>query len=100
MMLNTSPFGVGVTYKCWYLTTVSVSTADYNVEPITIIGEKTNTGSLADGFTLTVGPTPIVLGNIATVTAAWSVQISVVSFHFETCAVIHGSQSINIIQVN
>ena len=100
MMLNTSPFGVGVTYKCWYLTTVSVSTADYNVEPITIIGEKTNTGSLADGFTLTVGPTPIVLGNIATVTAAWSVQISVVTFHFETCAVIHGSQSINIIEVN
>jgi len=98
--LNTSPFGVGVIFKCWYLTTVSVDTTDYAVEPATIIGEATNTGSLADGFTLTVGPTPIILGKIATVTATWSVQISVLSFHFETCAVTHGATSINIIQVN
>jgi len=77
-----------------------VSTTDFAVEPITIIGEKTNIGSLAGGFTLTVGPTPIILGDIATVTATWSVQISAVSFHFETCTVTHGSQAINIIEVN
>jgi len=100
MTLNTSPFGVGVIYKCWYLTTVSVATTDFAVEPITINGEKTGTGSLADSFTLTVGPTPIILGKIATVTVTWSVQISVLSFHFQTCTVTHGSTSINIIQVN
>ena len=99
MTLNTSPFGVGVIYKCWYLTTVSVATTDFAVESITIIGEESNTGSLADSFTLTVGPTPIIVGKIATVTLTWSVQISVLSFHFQTCTVTHGATSINIIQV-
>ena len=98
-MINTSPNGVSVDYACWYLTTVSVDSADFNVEPITIIGDKSNTGNLANGFKLTVGPSPIILGNIVTVTTTWDVAISVVSFHYEKCTVLQGTISVNIIKV-
>jgi len=74
-MINTSPNGVTVDYECWYLTTVSVDSANFDVEPITIIGEKSNTGNLANGFTLTVGPSPIILGKVVDVTTTWDVAI-------------------------
>jgi len=98
-MINTGASGVTVDYTCWYLTTVSVDTADFNVEPITIIGEKSNTGNLANGFTMTVGPSPIILGAIADVTTTWDVAISVLSFHYQSCTVLQGTISVDIIKV-
>ena len=98
--INTGPNGVTVDYECWYLTTVSVDSADFNVEPITIIGEKSNTGNLADGFAITVGPSPIILGEVVDVTTTWNVAISVVSFHYESCTVVQGTISVNIIKVS
>ena len=97
--INSGPSGVTVDYECWYLTTVSVDTADFDVEPITIIGDKSNTGNLANGFKLTVGPSPIILGEVVDVVTTWDVAISVVSFHYESCTVLQGTISVNIIKV-
>lgn len=99
--ISTSSDGVDIKFKCWYLTTVTVDSEDYNVQTITLTGEETNyanTGNLAHGFTLVISPATIILGQVAEVTATWAVAISAVSFHFDSCKIIHGSQSVNIIQ--
>jgi len=64
-----------------------------------MIGETVGTGNLADGFTITVGPSPIILGEIVDVTTTWDVTISVLSFHYEQCTVLQGAVSVNIIEV-
>jgi len=76
-----------------------VDTANFNVEPVTMIGETIGTGNLADGFAITVGPSPIILGKIADVTTTWDVTSSALSFHYQQCTVVQGTVSINIIKV-
>jgi len=97
--LSTSPHGVGVTYKCHYLTRISVTAADFTVTPVSIIGTESNTGTLDTGFHLSVTPTPIILGDIITVTATWDVTIAAISYHFDKCTVSHATKGIDIIKV-
>lgn len=96
--LITSPHGVGVTFKCYYDATVSVSAADFVVTPVSIAGTYSSTGTLDSGFHLTVGPSPIILGDIVTVTATWDVTIASVSYHFSGCNVSHGNSGVDIIR--
>ena len=52
-----------------------------------------------DGFTLTAGDgTPIVLGNDITIKTTWSVALSDVSPHYESCSVTHGDQEVPIVK--
>jgi len=97
MTLVTSPHGVGVTYKCFYDTTVSVSASDFVVTPVSISGAFNGVGTLDSGFHLSVTPSPVILGDIADVTATWDVTIASVSFHFSSCTVSHGMSGVDII---
>ena len=97
--LITSPLGVGVDFTCNYDTAVNVQSGAFTVEDVSIFGTQSSIGSLDDGFTFTAGDgTPLVLGNDITIKTTWSVVLSDVSPHYESCSVIHGDQEVPIVK--
>merc|ERR1712157_526844 len=90
--LNTDFTSASVDYKCTYKTEITVSSADFTVQDVTILGTETGTGTLDQGFSLTVGDgTPTTLGGLVDVKATWEVTLSGFSFHFAECNVKHGN---------
>lgn len=101
VVLETTPWGVGVNFVCRYSTTISLSTVDFKVEKVNFDGHHAEEGDLTGGFTLAIGPDggPFKLGDRATVTATWAVTtLSTISFHFNKCTVTHGTNSIDIVK--
>jgi hypothetical protein len=99
LTINTSPFGVDVDFVCTYKTTVTVASDDFTVQDVTIAGSTSSTGTLDQGFTLTVGDgTKIILGQMVTATAKWEVTLSDIAPHFRLCILHHGGKEVVIIK--
>ena len=99
LVLNTSPLGVGVSFECAYDATISISSADFDVNDVTVSGTTTGSGNLQGGFSLSVGDdSPVILGHKITATATWSVSLSNIKPHFKTCTLKHGSKSVVMIK--
>ena len=87
----TSPHGVGVAFTCNYDSSVNVQSGPLTVQDVSIGGSHTSSGTLDGGFTLTAGDGTILLGDDIIVTAAWTLALSDVYPHYESCLVKHGT---------
>ena len=99
LTLKTSPLSAGVNFVCDYSTSVDVQSDAFIVQDVSIHGTQSGYGSLTGGFTLSAGDgTPTVLGNELTVTALWTLNLSDVSAHYDSCSVTQGTQSVSIVK--
>ena len=102
MTIVTTPFGIGITFECGYPMGITLESDPYTVTDVDISGTQSGTGSLDGGFELTVGggeEHKVMLGGVLEVTATWSITtLTDVSFYFDRCGVVHGSQNVNVIQ--
>ena len=99
--INTDYSSASVEYKCTYETDITVTSAEFTVQDVTILGTETGTGTLDAGFSLAVGDgTATILGGLVDVKAEWEVTLSGFSFHFAECNVKHGTHKVPVIKVS
>ena len=95
----TSPFGVGVDFTCDYMTSVELTSSPFAVQDVSISGTHSSSGTLDGGFTLTAGDeSTIILGDDITLKTAWSLNLSDVSPHYESCSVTHGAKTVAVVK--
>ena len=99
LSVDSTPGIASVDFRCTYDTTIDVTSAEFDVEDVSISGTTSGTGKLDTGFELTVGDgSAIILGQAVTVKAEWSVKLSDVSPHFEECKVHHGDKDVTVVK--
>lgn len=98
----TTPFGAAVIFSCTYSTTIDVASQDYKVIGASVIDTLYETGSLAEGFTMTLnnGDAAIfLLGNNMPVVVTWSVTgLSTLTFTLDECTVEHGTTNVMVVK--
>lgn len=87
--------GIGVTYRCKYSLTTSVTSRDFSVEAVSIDGVQESEGDLAGSFDLVLNggsDDTIILGDDLRVEATWQLSnLPNMFFHLEDCTVKHGN---------
>lgn len=79
-----------VIFKCSYDMELTVNSASYSVETVTIDGAEDGQGELTEGFTLNLSNPygeKFILGDTMTVEALWKLSFDDVFFYFDQCQV-------------
>lgn len=95
----TTPFGAAVIFSCGYDSTINVASQDYTVSGASVVDTFHATGSLADGFAMTLNDgaaASFLLGSNLPVAIRWSVTAlaAKLSFQITDCTVEHGATAI------
>lgn len=102
IIVETTPFGVGVQFKCTYAMTATVTSDPFSVQTVNISGSKASKGDLSDGFSMALGggvESALVLGTRQEVTTSWKVTtLSKISFHFDECKIIQDTSEVSVIK--
>ena len=86
-------------FVCLYDMDVTIASKEYSIENAAISGTTTGSGSLTDGFSLTItSDTRFALGTMLDVAASWELSFPDVSFSFEECNVEQDGKSVTIIK--
>ena len=86
-----SPSGVSVTMRCEYPLDVTVTSDAFSVEDTTGTGVQTGVGSLADGFSLSLGSDSVIVGKTLDVQVTWDLTFDDISHYFKSCNVVQGT---------
>lgn len=93
LVVNTAPFGVGVSFICEYPMTVNLESSAFNVTEVTVSGTKSGKGDLSAGFAMNLNDgndAALVLGAELKVQVDWSVTtLAGIEFYFNECNVRH-----------
>jgi hypothetical protein len=99
--LYSTPFGVGVLYRCTYSTTVNVKSDNFEVRGVDMVHTTSGTGNLADGFSMVLNDNlgmEFILGAMLKVGLSWSVNLDDLTFFISDCYVQHGSKNVNVVK--
>lgn len=96
VVVNTAPFGIGVSFECTYGMTVDLTSNQFSVQEVTVSGTKAGDGSLEDGFAMTLNDDStdaLVLGSRLNVEVDWSLMLSDIDYYFQGCSVRHAANT-------
>merc|ERR1719500_225524 len=100
--LVTAPHGVSVTFSCSYQTNVTVDSASFEVQDVSIHGDTMGTGDLKSGFSLTFSNAAtsgkFILGGLQAVHVTWSVRLTGVSFFLDSCKLMDEAHSFDLVK--
>lgn len=91
--------GSDISFQCDYSTKIDVSSDNYTVEDVSIVGTEVATGKLDSGFTMNLGSEKINLGSDQTINISWAIKsLTNVKFYLESCHVVQDEVEIDIIK--
>merc|ERR1739838_134185 len=99
--LYSTPFGVGVLYRCTYPVTVTVESDNFEVRGVDMVHTTSGTGNLAAGFSMVLNDNlgmEFILGAMLKVGLSWSVDLDQLTFFISDCYVSHGSKNVNVVK--
>ena len=77
--------------RCEYPLDVTLTSDPFSVQPgVQSTGVHSAVGSLADGFSITLGSDSVTVGSTLDVTVTWDLNFDDVSFYFDNCNVEQG----------
>ena len=99
----TTPLGASIVFTCTYDDMVEVASADYTVVGASVVDTLTGTGSLSEGFAMSLNNgegADFLLGANIQVAITWALTttLSTLTFRLEQCTVQHGASVITLVK--
>jgi len=101
--IKTSPFVVdGIDFQCTYGTQLSLESAPFEIEAVSVSGSTMGVGTLKEGFSLSLSApdtTSVILGSDLEIAVEWTVTtLTNIDFNFEDCTVNQGATAVKIVK--
>lgn len=89
--------GADLTFICNYGLDINVTSTNYTIQDVQISGTQSATGLLDEGFSLALGASNVILGEIQNVTISWEIQgLNDIRFYIQRCEVAHDTTNVSL----